>query len=113
MDLQVETDHAVEVVPKSGHFVFLEQPQRFNAALFRTTAPYLPQGLAEKLIQREEQDRLQVGPVVCKSSIRQQVAPATALLSGTDHRGSSIFFQMIPGNPLQHRILHNLCCFPC
>eukprot|EP00878_Enallax_costatus_P023828 GHUV01025380.1.p1 GENE.GHUV01025380.1~~GHUV01025380.1.p1 ORF type:complete len:414 (+),score=72.62 GHUV01025380.1:55-1296(+) len=56
---KVASDHAVEVVPDSGHFVFLEQPQRFNAALFRTTAPYLPKGSAEKLIQQEEQDRLQ------------------------------------------------------
>lgn len=57
--MQVDSDHAVEIVPDSGHFVFLEQPQRFNAALLRTTAAYLPQGLAAKLIQQEEHDRLQ------------------------------------------------------
>lgn len=57
--MQVGSDHAVEVVPDSGHFVFLEQPQRFNAALLRTTASYLPKGLAARLIQQEEQDRLQ------------------------------------------------------
>jgi len=39
-------------------YVFLEEPQRFNAALFRTTAPYLPAGLADELIHREEQARL-------------------------------------------------------
>lgn len=38
-------------------FVFLEEPQWFNAALYRTTAPYLPPGLADKLIHREEQER--------------------------------------------------------
>eukprot|EP00879_Flechtneria_rotunda_P006913 GHRR01007260.1.p1 GENE.GHRR01007260.1~~GHRR01007260.1.p1 ORF type:complete len:413 (+),score=123.85 GHRR01007260.1:218-1456(+) len=55
---KVSSDHVVEVVPDSGHFVFLEQPQRFNAALFRTTEFYLQHGLATKLIQQEEQDRL-------------------------------------------------------
>lgn len=32
--------------------------QRFNAALFRATEPYLPQGLATQLIQQEEADRV-------------------------------------------------------
>lgn len=41
-----------------NQYVFLEEPQRFNAALFRTTAPYLPAGLADKLIHSEEQQRL-------------------------------------------------------
>ena len=27
------SDHEVEVVPDSGHFVFIEQPEDFNAAL--------------------------------------------------------------------------------
>jgi hypothetical protein len=39
-------------------YVFLEEPQRFNAALFRTTAPYLPAGLADTLIHAEEQQKL-------------------------------------------------------
>lgn len=52
------SDHRVEVVPNSGHFVFLEQPQLFNAALLRSMESYLPHGLAAKLIAQEEKDRL-------------------------------------------------------
>lgn len=53
---QVPTDHEVEVIPDAGHFAFIEQPQLFNAALFRTTAPHLPPGLAAKLIRQEQED---------------------------------------------------------
>lgn len=39
--VQVPSDHAVEIVPDSGHFVFMEQPELFNEALLRTCRPYL------------------------------------------------------------------------
>jgi hypothetical protein len=45
----------VEVVPDSGHFVFLEQPQAFNAALLRSMDSYLPHGLAAEAAAKEEQ----------------------------------------------------------
>ena len=48
-----ETSLQVEVIDNAGHFVFLEQPQLFNAALLRITAPYLKRGLAERLISEE------------------------------------------------------------
>jgi hypothetical protein len=55
--LQVASDHRVEVVPDSGHFVFLEQPQAFNAALLRSMESYLPHGLAAEAAAREEQEQ--------------------------------------------------------
>lgn len=55
-------------------YVFLEEPQWFNAALYRTTAPYLPPGVADKLIHREEQERLDK----VKQQEQQQQAPAAA-----------------------------------
>jgi hypothetical protein len=56
----------------SLQYVFLEEPQRFNAALFRTTAPYLPAGVADNLIHKEEQQRRE------RHKQEQQQAPATA-----------------------------------
>lgn len=38
---QVEADHAVEVIPDAGHYVFIEQPQEFNKTLLRVLAPWL------------------------------------------------------------------------
>lgn len=73
---KVASDHKVEVVPNSGHFVFLEEPQWFNAALYRTTAPYLPPGLADKLISREEQERRE--KVEQQQRQQGQQAPAAA-----------------------------------
>ncbi|KAF6266374.1 Alpha/Beta hydrolase protein [Scenedesmus sp. NREL 46B-D3] len=52
---KVASDHRVEIVPDSGHFVFLEQPQAFNAVLLRSMEPYLPHGLAADAAAREEQ----------------------------------------------------------
>lgn len=57
-------------------FVFLEEPQWFNAALYRTTAPYLPPGLADKLIHREEQERRE--KVEQERRQQGQQAPAAA-----------------------------------
>lgn len=37
----VESDHAVEVLPDAGHYVFIEQPQDFNKTLLRVLAPWL------------------------------------------------------------------------
>jgi hypothetical protein len=34
LTLQAPSDHHVEVIPDAGHFVFLEQPQLFNAGRF-------------------------------------------------------------------------------
>lgn len=56
-------------------YVFLEEPQRFNAALFRTTAPYLPAGVADSLINKEEQQRRERHK---QEQQQQQQAPATA-----------------------------------
>eukprot|EP00882_Tetradesmus_deserticola_P007407 GHRQ01007804.1.p1 GENE.GHRQ01007804.1~~GHRQ01007804.1.p1 ORF type:complete len:467 (+),score=186.71 GHRQ01007804.1:110-1510(+) len=52
---KVASDHRVEIVPDSGHFVFLEQPQAFNAALLRSMEPHLPHGLAAAAAAREDQ----------------------------------------------------------
>lgn len=37
----VPSDHAVEIIPDAGHYVFLEQPQAFNSTLLRVLAPWL------------------------------------------------------------------------
>lgn len=62
-------------------YVFLEEPQHFNAALLRTTAPYLPPGLADRLIHKEEQQRLERQQQQVQGQTQQQQqqeAPATA-----------------------------------
>jgi hypothetical protein len=56
--------------------VFLEEPQWFNAALYRTTAPYLPPGVADKLIHMEEQERRD--KVKQQEQQQQQQTPAAA-----------------------------------
>ncbi|KAF8057920.1 1-acylglycerol-3-phosphate O-acyltransferase [Scenedesmus sp. PABB004] len=50
----VPSDHRVDVLPDSGHFVFLEQPHLFNAALLRALAPHLPAGRGDALAAEEE-----------------------------------------------------------
>jgi Skp family chaperone for outer membrane proteins len=63
----------VEIVPDSGHFVFLEQPQAFNAALLRCMESYLPHGLAAEAAAREEQaQRVKQEQLVQQLRERQQ-----------------------------------------
>jgi hypothetical protein len=54
--LQVPSDHVVEVIPDAGHFVFLEQPRLFEAALLRTCAPHLRPGEAAAAVSGAASD---------------------------------------------------------
>ncbi|KAI8474553.1 MAG: Alpha/Beta hydrolase protein [Monoraphidium minutum] len=40
----VESDHAVEIIPDAGHYVFIEQPEAFNQTLLRVLRPWLGGG---------------------------------------------------------------------
>ncbi|GBG00298.1 1-acylglycerol-3-phosphate O-acyltransferase-like [Raphidocelis subcapitata] len=40
----VPSDHDVQIIPDSGHYVMVEQPAAFNETLLRLLAPWLPRG---------------------------------------------------------------------